>query len=1050
MSQQLDKEPKIKRFPFLGTSSNLIEYFLIIGYESTYIEHKIKDDIIKETIPKYIKDNSSDSNTDNNLIYTPQKLPVLLNSISSDFSGTMIGENEIIKFSFPNPPPVYVIINEKEKINIKRIVFYINNETFQGGYKRMTHGFTYIFYETKTIKTDNNKKEYKILIPKAFTFISQYPLFNTFDNIATQLIKYFTNLKKIEIPLEILIYNIVNFIPCPMNVPLNIQFFPSSNISTYAQNIINITQKQKKELQEEFMRSKLNNRSFDLNDSNYNTLQLFVKLQTETPNKIKLNQLNIYPYYDYNLVEIFRVLPLNTLIRVFILSFLDQELLIFSQNIEILNLTLYILSSLNYPFTDSMYFWHIISLNKSDLLRVGKHASPYVGKFFSSMTGFHCKYNSKIKTTIHYKKPHYVIDLDETAIYYKKGSEYLENDNDNNDDELKGLNEYESMNILMEYIQQIFEGNDVRSVFLEKAINELKSKLKLLYEKAVGKKREDIVERFFTKESQILSNNKIIQESFYSFILNIFFVLYECYSEKGMNTMQNSLNNDNNDVNNENPEHKMYYLYYNDKNEYKKFAKEEKIFVNFFKASSKFASFYKNFIELDDISELYLIPMMFVEEFLNLKKQNNANINKIKFLDVIDNFNPQYKFSSINISLKKSDNTNTNQHVTLYDLFTELIDFRNFYAHYELHMKDKIFNELFNHSNISCFKLNTGINIYRYNSIELSNHLIQTYAYFLSNYSKEKLIEIFPSLEIKQQNIIPLINANTVSKTIEQYLIKNNILSTQDLLVFSILNIIGVYIEIIQSVKDAEHVGELLRECQYCMRKYLLMLTKYLYRITYNKYHNGIKNNTNYDISNELIYFQILFNSLQTNNEIPTKQLNIIANDFNKLSKEFEQSKVNAININNQHNNDIEIHKDEEKQETQSKYRSKIILMNYKCECKNKELQYNDDFFYNLSKNIGIKKNISYPCETCDTQITPQLKYIHDDIFIWDLYSPSKLYEQSSQIMDKYEKENDNSKLNKDICKGTILNLFYYATIIPNFKFSTCDMLLRLFNTLNE
>jgi hypothetical protein len=48
-------------------------------------------------------------------------------------------------------------------------------------------------------------------------------------------------------------------------------------------------------------------------------------------------------------------------------------------------------------------------------------------------------------------------------------------------------------------------------------------------------------------------------------------VLYECYSEKGMNTMQNSLNNDN-DVKNENPEHKMYYLYYNDTNKYKKFA----------------------------------------------------------------------------------------------------------------------------------------------------------------------------------------------------------------------------------------------------------------------------------------------------------------------------------------------------------------------------------------------------------------------------------------------------------------------------------------------
>ena len=47
LNLNLEKDNLIKKYPYLGTSSNLIEYFIIAGYENSYINDEIIPNILK-------------------------------------------------------------------------------------------------------------------------------------------------------------------------------------------------------------------------------------------------------------------------------------------------------------------------------------------------------------------------------------------------------------------------------------------------------------------------------------------------------------------------------------------------------------------------------------------------------------------------------------------------------------------------------------------------------------------------------------------------------------------------------------------------------------------------------------------------------------------------------------------------------------------------------------------------------------------------------------------------------------------------------------------
>ena len=80
-----------------------------------------------------------------------------------------------------------------------------------------------------------------------------------------------TKKEGIPLPVELLLYNIINFVPSPMNYNLNLDLFSFC---------------------------------MDIKD-------------------IEINQLSGYPYIDFDLKEIFFVLPINFFIEIYLLTLLE-------------------------------------------------------------------------------------------------------------------------------------------------------------------------------------------------------------------------------------------------------------------------------------------------------------------------------------------------------------------------------------------------------------------------------------------------------------------------------------------------------------------------------------------------------------------------------------------------------------------------------------------------------------------------------------------------------------------------------------------------------
>ena len=127
-----------------------------------------------------------------------------------------------------------------------------------------------------------------------------------------------------SLPFELIIYNIVNFIPSPINYGIHLNLFSN-----------------------------------------------FLKVPD-----YEINQLSGYFYLDFDLSQIFDLLPLNLVIEIFILTFIEQNIIFFSTNLEILNMVMFIMYALNYPCNDGRYFWYICSISSKNLTDENKLLTP--------------------------------------------------------------------------------------------------------------------------------------------------------------------------------------------------------------------------------------------------------------------------------------------------------------------------------------------------------------------------------------------------------------------------------------------------------------------------------------------------------------------------------------------------------------------------------------------------------------------------------------------------------------------------------------------------
>ena len=305
---------KIKRYPFNGKSSYLIDKFYIIGYNIPTL-HKLLFEYNKDNLSKHIiidrKQSDDDKNKSSKIIqsFTLKEQPNVLNEFTSDFTKDCLDYDKIKQMILPNGPLLYyseedisVYLKEIKELDDDEFGEYEENDLFdndqlkvhtmvfssnpqaENNSKVSINGFGYIFYKKLKKRKFLSKKIISFYIPIIFSVISEYPYYNGFYKICNQ-IKYLYNYPKKEVPIEIMISNLIMNTQSPINGDVILSIKPisflfeqkakqkeKSMISSKNINIIpeiNEEEDQKKEQNGGALMSKTSSDIIYFKDSNY-------------------------------------------------------------------------------------------------------------------------------------------------------------------------------------------------------------------------------------------------------------------------------------------------------------------------------------------------------------------------------------------------------------------------------------------------------------------------------------------------------------------------------------------------------------------------------------------------------------------------------------------------------------------------------------------------------------------------------------------------------------------------------------------------------------
>ena len=609
--------------------------------------------------------------------------PTLLNEISNDYKKKLPDIDLIKNMLFPNKPNIYIKtsytkktvqirstihenILQKKKSNIlnndDEDIDFLSNERYgresvnlnaneydeddlqpmknkqynmifsynpQEGKnsKKSINGFAYVFYKRykETMKIEDIT--FTFYIPMTFCIISEYPYFNSYYKLCKRIIHLFRS-KKNEIPLEIILYNIINFTMSPINGDISLNIEPSNFPSdkTVVDSISEISKKkqihiikeedenennencegfdlyrynsqrnnneneenmdefpilekkpiyyspnteQKKQNQSkkkidiekndldlekslstspDFLNSmkkrKLENKIFNtpryalqfnsyigLNDNiNYNKTN---KNSGNSNYEIKFQTLSGYPLIQYDLLKVLlhKLSPQDVII-IFFYSFLEKDILFFSNNLEYLSFTINSYLNLNFPLNDEKYYFYNACVSYDNFINDN---SPFVGATFTSILGINSAYNSDYLKNLNKTKlkDHLAVDLDNGVIYQV-------DDPNNKDKNIRNKT-------IFDYIKKICkkEIKDDKVII----IREIKILYDILYDKLESLKNNsnDSNQNFHNStkfiykssigfidydENKIKINNRNIQEGFYRLINYMCLYFYQNLSLK--------------------------------------------------------------------------------------------------------------------------------------------------------------------------------------------------------------------------------------------------------------------------------------------------------------------------------------------------------------------------------------------------------------------------------------------------------------------------------------------------------------------------------------
>ncbi len=918
-------ENVIKKYPYLGTSPNLIEYFIIAGYENSFINDEIVPNILK--LPLTIQNKKKGPDQKYFLEYK-SKFPTILNSISSDSLNEMMPPEYILQFIFPSPPSIYYGEKDESPYEPNCTTTIFSNNSVIGDSKNIYHGFGYIFYENPY----NKNLKVKICIPKTFIIISQYPYFNLFHQLCVQLHKKFFNLYN-EIPLEILVYNILNFIPAPINNDYNIIFFPYFNLKEC---------------------------------SSFKTNEEYTNKSNNSKQIVKINQLMGYPVMDIDLNELFFIIPVEKIIEIFILTFLEQKIFFFSKNLEVLNILMYILGLFSYPF-ETPYLWQIVSVSEDELKNHDN--SQIVGKPQNSMIGVECDYTDEIENYMTDLGSHFSMDLENKEIKYK----------------IYDQEELKKFETLKEFIKKSFDYKKTNN-FLEKAIANLHFKLTEFSKKFTNYSKENTgFVSFYNEDVQIISNINL-QNVFYNFVIEVGNKFYTYFNVK------TNLN--------DNVEKNKYEIKF--ESNYEKLIPEEKIFFNIFQLTLKAGTFI-DFIEKNNAIKLYMVPNMFYEEFIHLKKLGKENKNLFK---IIDNF---YVSEDEQQTVKNVVNEHN-------------LNFLEFYKYYKKNLMEFFYYETSNSENIES-SLERGSVFFKYKLIEFDKNLLLKYCYLLENLDESTKEQIFPSYSIKKKIDFPIVEQKDIENNFENYYITTRELNHIDLIKIIIYYYICIIFDKINIEKIHTNLLILLKEDKYYfIREYITNFFDSYINVLKNK---DALNDPNYSYITSL--YLSLFEMIKNLDILPTHKLLYLIEEMIEIKFSQENNKENFKKSEKEKNVSL-INKIENKK-LSDLYTIEPVIKKKKTHIE-KILNYFENIIYD--GNLGENENIKLHYKS---------KIISDNIYL-DIYSILKLLNETKKLFNEFKKHYDYKQLDQQILKNNIILLIFY---LDNIKFKNGE---RIFNEI--
>ena len=751
------KELYIKKYPYLGFSQNIMEYFSIIGYQENFIPILI-DSFKKKKNP-----------------YSP----TVLSSITSNIDYGIVDNELIISQIYPDNPLIIPISKNDNNImtempSTKDVIYSFCFDTTDGKSKLFYTCFGFKFYEKYSKKTNSGIEEY--YIPKAFCIVSQYSFFTLFKYLCVNIYTLMTKKTNNVLPVELIIYNIVNFIPSPMSYNLHLDIF-----------------------------------SFCMDD---------------VPD-IEINQLSGYPYVDFDLKEIFNILPLNFFLEVYLLTIIEQSMLFFSSNLEILNIVMFIMYILNYPCNDSTYFWHIVSVSKDNLTEENK----FVGKIMVSLLGINTTYDDSIDT-FPFGRYHYIVDIDNRKIFLRESLD-LSIDEKEDVDHLSNL---------QQYIQNIIKEKNVESSFLKPFIIKLKKGLETILLKEQDPHSNPKVKtiNFFKMSKPIYTTNRKIQEIFYEFCLNILMIFYQD------NTLITSFDKIKRvECNLEEQNRKINFLKINDTNI--DMSVEEKYFLEFFRGTIKYKIYFENFIQNMDTVDVFKISLLFSEEFINIKIRDlkNKSLNKFSLFNIMDVLYYPTKRQTINI--------------TISNLFSLSLD------------KLKTYFEEYNNIDLSKPHL-----------IDLNKKIINKYLFLLNNfYEKEEIMDLFPSIRIQEEQPLIFFDRRYIINIIQNTFENNYLISTSNYLIYAVAYIFCISIPLYSYKKLLNHLESVINSLDKV--KFFLRKFGYIILQTFFKYLTLHKEKQIYgemNVTNIKMYYYKIITLLKNKNIIPNEEMMAIFTKF--------------------------------------------------------------------------------------------------------------------------------------------------------------------------